>query len=132
MIVVDTSAVLAILNKEPECDRFLDVLADDDRPVVSAVTLYEAMLIVSTRRGPDNLDDLAALLETVEAEIVPFDCRPGARASQAACMRYGKGIHPAARLNLCDCVAYALAKHLGVPLPYKGEDVKATDIAAAG
>jgi ribonuclease VapC len=130
VIVVDTSALLVILNKEPECDHFLDVLADDDRPVVSAVTLYEAMLIVSTRRGPDNLDDLAALLETVEAEIVPFD-GDQARASQAAYMRYGKGIHPA-RLNLCDCVAYALAKHPGVPLLYKGEDFKATDIVAAG
>jgi ribonuclease VapC len=131
VIVVDTSALLAILNKEPERDHFLDILANDDRPMLSAVTLYETMLIVGARRGPDNLDDLAAILETVEAEVVPFDADQ-ARGSQAVYMRYGKSIHPAARLNLCDCVAYALAKHLGAPLLFKGEDFKATDIVAAG
>jgi ribonuclease VapC len=130
VIVVDTSALLAILNNVPERDRFLDILANDERPIVSAVTLYEAMLIVATRRGPDNLDDLAQLLETAEAEIVAFDSDQ-ARASQAVYMRYGKGIHPTARLNLCDCIAYALARHLGVPLLFKGEDFKATDVVAA-
>ena len=61
---------------------------------------------------------------------MPFDADQ-ARAAQAAYMRYGKGIDPAARLNLCDCVAYALAKHLTVPLLYKGSDFAATDIVTA-
>jgi ribonuclease VapC len=130
VIVVDTSALLAILNKEPERDRFLDALANDDRVMVSAVTLYEAMLIAGTRRGPDNLADLTQILETAEAEIVPFDADQ-AKAAQVAYMRYGKGIHPVARLNLCDCVAYTLAKHLGVPLLFKGTDFTATDIIPA-
>jgi ribonuclease VapC len=73
VIVIDTSALLAILNKEPERDRFIEVLANDDRVMVSAVTLYETMLVATVRRGPDNLNDIAQLLETVEAEIVPFD-----------------------------------------------------------
>jgi ribonuclease VapC len=131
VIVVDTSALLAILNKEPERDHFLDILANDERPMLSAVTLYKTMLIVGARRGPDNLDDLAQVLETAEVEIVPFDADQ-ARASQAVYMRYGKGIHPTARLNLCDCIAYALARHFGVSLLFKGEDFKATDIVAAG
>jgi len=130
VIVVDTSALLAILNKEPERDRFLDVLANDDRVILSAVTLYEAMLVAAARRGPDNLGDLAQILETIEAEIVPFYADQ-ARAAQAVYMRYGKGMHPMARLNLCDCVAYALAKHLTVPLLFKGDDFAATDIAPA-
>lgn len=130
MIVVDTSALLAILNREPERDHFLDVLASDDRVMVSAVTLYEAMLVAGTRRGPDNLGDLAQILETAEAEIVPFDADQ-AKAAQAVYMRYGKGIHPTARLNLCDCVAYSLAKNLGVPLLFKGDDFTATDIIQA-
>lgn len=130
MIVVDTSALLAILNNEPERDHCLDILANDDRPMLSAVTLYETMLVVGARRGRDNLGDLASILATIEAEIVPFDADQ-ARASQAVYMRYGKGIHPAASLNLCDCVAYALAKQLGVPLLFKGADFKATDIVAA-
>jgi ribonuclease VapC len=102
VIVVDTSALIAILNKEPERDRLLDILANDDRPVLSAVTYYETMLIASARRGTANLDDLAQILETIEAEIVPFD------------------------------VDQARAKQLAVPLLYKGSDFAATDIAAAG
>jgi ribonuclease VapC len=130
VIVVDTSALLAILNKEPERDRFLDVLANDDHVMVSALTRYEALLIAGTRRGPDNLGDLAEILEAAEAEIVPFDADQ-AHAAQAVYMRYGKGIHPTARLNLCDCVAYALAKRMDAPLLFKGDDFAATDIAAA-
>ena len=131
MIVVDTSALLAILNGEPERDRFLDILANDDQPMVSAVTLYETMLVVGARRGPDNLDDLEQMLETAEAQIVPFD-EDQARAAHSAYMRFGKGIHPTARLNLCDCVAYALAKHLNAPLLFKGLGFAATDVASAG
>src|SRR5262245_27546343 len=98
--------------------------------MVSAVTFYEAMLIVGARRGPDNLADLTELLEVAEAQIVPFDADQ-ARAAQAAYMVFGKGIHAAAALNLCDCVAYALAKQLDVPLLFKGQDFAATDIASA-
>ncbi len=130
MIVVDTSALLAILNNEPERDHFLDVLANADAVMMSAVTLYESMLVASARRGPDNLDDLNQILETIGAEIVPFDADQ-AQTAHAAYMRYGKGIHAAARLNLCDCVAYALAKQLDVPLLFKGNDFAATDIARA-
>ena len=88
------------------------------------------MLVAGARRGPDNIADLAKLLEAAEAQIVPFD-EDQARAAQAAYMLFGKGIHPAASLNLCDCVAYALAKHLNVPLLFKGQDFAATDIASA-
>lgn len=130
MIVVDTSALLAILNNEPERDRFLDILSDDERPVVSAVTRYETMPIAGTRRGPDNLADLADLIEAAEAEILPFD-EDQARAAQAAYMVFGKGIDAAASLNLCDCVAYALAKRLDVPLLFKGQDFAATDVVVA-
>jgi ribonuclease VapC len=70
VIVVDTSALLAILHKEAERDRFLDILANDDKPMVSAVTFYEAMLVATARRGPGNLDDLDDLVEAAEAAIV--------------------------------------------------------------
>jgi ribonuclease VapC len=89
------------------------------------------MLVVGARRGPDNLDDLEQMLEAAEAQIVPFD-EIQARAAHLAYMRFGKGIHPTARLNLCDCIAYALAKHLTVPLLFKGSDFAATDVASAG
>jgi len=83
VIVVDTSALLAVLNGEPERDRFLDILANDDRPMVSAVTLYETMLVVGARRGPDNLDDLEQMLTVAEAQIVPFH-EDHARAAHSA------------------------------------------------
>ena len=130
MIVVDTSALLAILNKEAERDRFLDILANEEQPVLSAVTYYEALLIVGIRRGSGNVDDLEQMIATVNAEIIPFDADQ-AHAAHAAYSRYGKGIDPAARLNLCDCVGYALARKFGVPLLYKGQDFAATDVVAA-
>jgi ribonuclease VapC len=130
VIVVDTSALLAILNNEPERDHFLDILASDDQPMVSAVTLYETMLVAGIRRGPDNVEDLTELLQAAEARVMPFD-EARARAALAAYLRYGKGIHAAARLNLCDCAAYALAQELAAPLLFKGEDFRATDVVAA-
>jgi hypothetical protein len=69
VIVVDTSALMAILNKEAERDRFLDILANDDKPLISAVTFYETMLIVAVRRGLGNLDDLSDLIEAAEARL---------------------------------------------------------------
>jgi ribonuclease VapC len=98
--------------------------------MISAVTFYEAMLVLAARRGAGNLDDLNDLIEAAEAAIVVFDAEQ-ARAAQTAYLRYGKGIHPTARLNLCDCVAYALAKHLDVPLLFKGQDFAATDVTPA-
>ncbi len=72
-MVIDTSALIAILNNEPERDRFLDILSNEDQPVLSAVTFYEAMLIASGRRGLGNIEDLDQILETIDAEIMPFD-----------------------------------------------------------
>lgn len=88
------------------------------------------MLIVAVRRGSGNLHDLNGLMAAAEAEIVPFDADQ-ARAAHAAYSHYGKGIHPIARLNLCDCIAYALARHLDVPLLFKGKDFAATDVTPA-
>lgn len=130
MIVIDTSALVAILNKEPERDRFLDIISRDDRPMISAVTFYETMLVVSVRGGPDKLTDLNDLVASAEAQIVSFDAEQ-ALAAHHAYMRYGKGIDPTARLNICDCAAYALAETLDAPLLFKGDDFAATDVESA-
>ena len=73
---------------------------------------------------------MASMVEALAIDVVPFD-GPLAATALAAFDRYGKGIHPQARLNMGDCASYALAMVLGCPLLYKGQDFAATDIAAA-
>ena len=130
MIAVDTSALLAIVNREPERDCFIAALSREGTVSISALTYYEALLVVSSRHGPRGKDEFKNLLATFDLEIVPFDSAM-AEAALAAYLRFGKGIHPTASLNLCDCAAYALAKHLALPLLYKGNDFAATDVVSA-
>lgn len=130
MIAVDTSAIIAILELEPEEHRFLRLIASDGEPRLSSVSLLEAGLVARSRRGEQGIEQLNALLVTLGVIVIPFD-ETQARAAIAAFARYGKGIHPKARLNMGDCASYALAKTLNVPLLYKGDDFAATDITAA-
>jgi ribonuclease VapC len=128
MIVVDSSALIAILEQEPEGDHFLQILRNEPRRVASALTIYETSIVIGVRRGWDAVTDVNALLAELGIEIVPF-AEPHVAASLEAYRRYGKGFHPKARLNLGDCAAYALAKSLNVPLLFKGDDFAQTDIA---
>jgi ribonuclease VapC len=127
MIVVDSSALVAILEQEPDGDRFLQIIRDEARRLVSAVTVYETGIVIGARRGWDSLGDMTALLEELGLETVPFT-EAHIIASLEAYRRYGKGVHPKARLNLGDCVAYALAKSLNAPLLFKGADFTETDV----
>jgi ribonuclease VapC len=129
MIVVDSSALIAILTREPEHQTFLEMLDRMERRLLSAVTYYETGIVMRMRVGPGGIDDLDDLIQGLSAEIVPFD-QEQAAAALAAYSRYGKGIDPA-RLNLGDCASYALAKTLGAPLLFKGEDFAATDVTIA-
>ena len=104
-------------------------IAADERRFVSAVNLLEARMVMLGRFGEAGRDALEMLIEAMSAEIVAFDEAQAALASHAF-SAYGKGINPASKLNLCDCVAYALAKSVGAPLLFKGDDFRATDIAA--
>jgi len=128
MIVVDSSALVAILEQEPDADRFLQILRDEPRRLVSAVTVYETGIVIGARRGWDTVTNVMALLDALGVEIVPF-AEPYVSAALDAYRRYGKGVHPKARLNLGDCAAYALAKSLNAPLLFKGSDFAETDVA---
>jgi ribonuclease VapC len=129
VIVVDTSALLAILFDEPEAHAYRDYLAHAPQKAASSVSLLEAGIVVSARLGPSGLDALAKLVEDADIEIVSFDRDQSEQAIQAFQL-YGKGRHRA-QLNICDCAAYALAKGLNAPLLYKGNDFAATDIVTA-
>jgi ribonuclease VapC len=92
---------------------------------------YPTGMIAYGRRGEAGFADLWRLLLELETKTVPFD-EPQAQMALKAFSRYGKGIHSKARLNLCDCVSYALAKTLKAPLLFQGNDFLATDITPAG
>ena len=109
MIVIDTSAVLAILNYEPERTAFYEAIWQADRRLMSAVAYQEAGQVLLARRGVNGLYDLEDFVALIEVEIVPHDADLAAGAVHAFQM-YGKGIDPKARLNFCDCATYALAK----------------------
>jgi ribonuclease VapC len=129
MIVVDRSALLAILFKEAEKQSFQTILSGEDRCVISAVNAHETACVLRRRHNQAMVEELWRLLEENEIEIVPFG-EVQVRAAAVALDRYGKGIDPRARLNLCDCAAYALAKTMNSPLLFKGNDFAATDVRA--
>ncbi|MGC1862975.1 MAG: type II toxin-antitoxin system VapC family toxin, partial [Methylocystis sp.] len=129
MIVIDTSALVAILNHEPERTAFFQAIIAADRCLVSAVTYQEAGHVLFARHGVNGLYDLEDFLALIKAEIIPHDMHLAALALEAF-RRYGKGIDPKARLNFCDCAVYALAKAMQAPLLFKGDDFTATDVQA--
>ncbi len=125
MIVIDSSAVVAILLGEPESASFAMALRDNDGRV-SALSVFESETVIMGRVGAEHIAKVRRLLESARVEIEPFDDGQ-ARLANAAYLRFGKGRHPA-RLNMGDCAAYALAKSLNAPLLFKGDDFSQTDI----
>jgi ribonuclease VapC len=127
LIVIDSSALIAVVNRESERLQFLKLIAAADRRLISAATLLETKMVVLGRFGPPALADFMMLMEEMAPEIVPLDATL-ADAAFAAFERFGKGRNSKAALNLCDCIAYALAKTLRAPLLFKGMDFSATDV----
>ena len=127
-MVVDTSALVAILFREPEAELFEVTIGTAAEPVVSAVAVVELGMVALGRRGftPAEVEDR---LRQWGLSIQPVTAT-GARLALDTFARYGKGRHPAS-LNFGDCFAYALAKERGEPLLFKGGDFSRTDITPA-
>jgi ribonuclease VapC len=128
-VIVDSSALIAILFKEPDGRRYLEALAAEERPVTSAVTFVETAMVTEGRGGAAAGAGFDVLLTELAIETIPVDARQ-ASIARDAWRRYGKGRHPAG-LNLGDCFAYALAMARGEPLLFKGDDFARTDVKAA-
>lgn len=126
-MVIDASALLAILLGEPEADDFSRSIAADPKRLVSAISALETAIVVRTRKGPPGIRELDLLLHTAGAVVVSLDADQVLLA-RSAYETYGKGHHPAA-LNLGDCCSYALARSSGEPLLFKGGDFSRTDVA---
>lgn len=130
MIVIDSSALIAILTREPEADEFLRAIAATEERLVSPVSLLETSMVLAGRTGGiTNWAELDALITRAEIQVVPLDSDQVEEARRAF-LRYGKGRHRAS-LNLGDCASYALAKSRGLPLLFKSHDFPETDLQAA-
>ena len=128
-MVIDTSAICAILFDEPERYRF-DRLIDADRVrMISAVTRVEAGFVIEGRKGQAGRQRLDRFFRLTRPEVVAVS-EEQAELAVDGFRRFGKGRHRAG-LNIGDCFAYALAKATGEPLLFKGDDFSLTDIVAA-
>ncbi len=131
MIAVDTSAIIAILQYEPEVTTFLRCITEADVACLSAVSFQEASLVLAGSTGNAEVwRDLDALMAVFEMEIVPYT-EDLVLLARDAFLRFGKGSGHPAQLNFGDCAAYALAKSRNIPLLYKGDDFARTDIVSA-
>jgi ribonuclease VapC len=127
-MIIDTSALLAILFDEPEGSELLRLVVEAPTRLMSAANTLEAWIVADRHPNPAKAPALDALIETVGIDIEPVT-EAQARLAREAYKTYGKGRHPAG-LNYGDCFAYALAKATGLPLLFKGEDFSRTDIEA--
>ncbi len=131
-MVVDTSALVAILFGEPEAARLEAAIRAAPVREVGAPSYVEAAVVLRSKRGPAGLVALDALLDALGIAVVPLTAA-GARHARDAYDRFGAGRGQApAVLNFGDCLAYGVAAERGAPLLYKGEDFLRTDIPAAG
>lgn len=125
-MVIDTSALIAILFSEGEAERMVGAIAADPQRLLGGPTLVEATAVVLARRGPQGVVGLDALLHELGVETVAMSTA-AARFARDGYTRYGKGVGSPGVLNYGDCLSYGVAMALGEPLLFKGEDFGRTD-----
>lgn len=128
-MVIDTSAIVAILRNEAQAAKLERALVASQVRLVPATCVLEARMVLVSRRGEHALAEVDLWLSKIEADIIPVDADLVDLATQAWLI-YGKGRHPAA-LNFADCFSYALAKRADEPLLFIGGDFSRTDVEAA-
>ena len=128
-MVVDTSALVAVLLAEPEAEAFLQVFQASQVKLISTATLVEAKIVVARALGEPGLQHLDLFLQKAEIDPVPLHLEHVHWALRGW-RQFGKGRHRAA-LNLGDCFSYALAMATGEPLLFKGDDFGLTDVVIA-
>ena len=125
-MIIDTSALVAVLDQEPEAARIVRTFASAPERVLSAANLVEVGIVMQARRGDDGARDLDLLLAKLRVDIAAVTANQ-ADIARKAFRRYGRGRH-AANLNFGDCFAYALAQDTSAPLLFKGNDFGQTDV----
>ena len=130
-MIVDSSAMVAMLRNEPEAHAFFAVLTDQAAAAISAASYLETAIVVDAKRDPvlsASLDSLLGRLQLTIAPVTPEQ----ARIARQAYRDFGRGSGHPARLNFGDCFAYALAMERGEALLYKGDDFAHAGVARAG
>ena len=125
-MVIDTSALMAILLGELEAPRIASAIADDPKRVMSSFSLLEAGIVIEAKKGEVGGRELDLLIHRSEIEVVNLTTEQSELA-RVCWRKYGKGRHPAS-LNIGDCCSYALSKFTNEPLLFKGEDFSKTDL----
>jgi ribonuclease VapC len=128
-VILDTSAIVAVVFREPEAEEFLDKIGSAGTVGIGAPTLAETAIVLAARLGQEGQRLLSLLVQRAGVVVVPFSNEHTDVATDAW-MRYGRGRHPAA-LNFGDCLAYATASVSGRPLLCKGDDFPKTDLPLA-
>ena len=128
-MVIDTSALVAIFQDEPERRSFNQAIEAAGRRAISAASFVEVSMVIESRFGPEGIRDLDLFIAKANIELVPVDAEQ-AHIARTAFRDYGKRRHRAG-LNFGDCFAYALAKTLDEPLLFKGTDFSSTDLLPA-
>jgi ribonuclease VapC len=129
-MVVDTSAIIAIIFREPEWRGLSQIAAGDPVLAISAVSVHEASVVAAgKKKDPLAVQLVDDFVRDLRIDVIPVDLE-SAHAARAAYLRFGKGYH-AAGLNLADCFPYSLAKARNEPLLFKGADFLKTDIVPA-
>jgi ribonuclease VapC len=126
-MVIDTSALIAILQREPERRPFIEAIEAAEARLMSVATFVEISIVIEARHGAEGLRDLDHFINRAGIEFVSVDAEHG-RLARGAFSHFGKGRHRAG-LNYGDCFSYALATMLGEPLLFKGDDFNHTDVA---
>ena len=127
-MILDTSAVIAVLFGEPEADSYTRLIHGADRCLISSGTFLELSIVIARQTGPEVARQCDMFFRRAGIVVEPFTVAQAHIARQAF-HDFGKGRHPAG-LNFGDCFAYALTKTSGEPLLFKGENFKRTDIAS--
>ncbi len=125
-MVIDSSALVAILLGEPDTGDLAAAIAADPNRIMSAFSLLETSVVLDNRKGPEGVAELETLLADLGVQVIGLDAAQ-ARVARDAYRRFGKGRHPAG-LNPGDCCSYALAVTLGEPLLFKGSDFPQSDV----
>lgn len=128
-MILDTSALVAVLFREPEADLFTQLIHDADHCLISSGTFLELSIVFDRQAAPEAGRQCEMFFRRAGIVIEPFTVEQAYLARQAF-QDFGKGRHPAG-LNFGDCFAYALAKATGEPLLFKGDDFRKTDIVSA-
>jgi ribonuclease VapC len=129
-VVLDTSALVAILLDEPEAAPMLRAIAKDETRLVGAPTLVETAAVMNARKGPGGEVALDALLERVNVRSVVMSIA-AAKLARLAYARFGKGVGEPGVLNFGDCLSYGVAMAEQEPLLFKGDDLARTDVDVA-